>query len=194
VTAPCPDEPALLARARGGDREAFSVLVSRHASAILSAAWRIVGERAEAEDVAQETFLAAFRALPGFREEARFATWLYRIAVNKCRDRLRARAASPEREARAERDGDAPPPEPVGESVEHRSPEELMLERQRTASLERAIGRLPSLYREAFVLRHVEGLSYDDMSEALGVDGSTLRMRVYKARAQLSRELAGVFS
>jgi RNA polymerase sigma-70 factor (ECF subfamily) len=192
VTVPCPDEPALIERARGGDREAFSVLVSRHASAILSAAWRIVGERAEAEDVAQETFLAAFRGLAGFRADARFATWLYRIAVNKCRDRLRARAARPEVEP-TRGDADGPAPEPVGETVEHRSPEDVLLERQRASSLERAIHRLPELYREAFVLRHVEGLSYDDMSQALGVDGSTLRMRVYKARAQLSRELAGVF-
>ena len=189
MTVPCPDEPALIERARGGDREAFSVLVSRHASVILSAAWRIVGERAEAEDVAQETFLAAFRALPGFRAESRFATWLYRIAVNKCRDRLRARAARPEVEATP---GDSAP-EAVGETVEHRSPEEVLLQRQRASSLEQAIRRLPELYREAFVLRHVEGLSYEDMSQALGVDGSTLRMRVYKARAQLSRELAGVF-
>ena len=177
-----------------GTRDRFEALFRAHYRELHALCYRLLGDHAEAEDVAQETFLAAFRALPGFREESRFATWLYRIAVNKCRDRLRARAASPEREAGAERDGDAPPPEPVGESVDHRSPEELMLERQRTASLERAIGRLPSLYREAFVLRHVEGLSYDDMSEALGVDGSTLRMRVYKARAQLSRELAGVFS
>jgi RNA polymerase sigma-70 factor, ECF subfamily len=192
VTIPCPDEPALIERARSGDREAFSVLVSRHASAILSTAWRIVGERTEAEDVAQETFLAAFRALPRFRAEARFATWLYRIAVNKCRDRLRARASRPEVET-TPGDADGAAPEPVGETVEHRSPEEVLLERQRASSLERAIHHLPELYREAFVLRHVEGLSYEDMSEALGVDGSTLRMRVYKARAQLSRELAGVF-
>lgn len=188
---PCPDEPALIERARGGDRDAFSTLVSRHAPAVLSAAWRIVGDHATAEDVAQETFLAAFRALPGFREDARFATWLYRIAVNKCRDLLRARASRPE----VERRGDAgmPPPEPLGESAEHRSPEEVLLDRHRAASLERAITRLPALYREAFVLRHVEGLSYDDMSEVLGADGSTLRMRVYKARAQLSRELAGLY-
>ena len=187
-TGTCPDEPALLERARGGDREAFAALVSHYASSMMSTAWRILGDKAEAEDVAQETFLAAYRALASFRAEARFSTWLYRIAVNKCRDRLRARAARPEVEPR----GDTPPPEPVGESAEHRSPEALLLDKQRARRLEEALARLAPLYREAFVLRHVEGLSYEEMSEALGVDGGTLRMRVYKARAQLCRELAGL--
>jgi RNA polymerase sigma-70 factor, ECF subfamily len=185
---PGADEPALLRRARDGDRDAFAALVSRYASSILSTTWRMLGDKAEGEDIAQDTFLAAFRALSAFREEARFSTWLYRIAVNKCRDRLRARAASPEIEPPA---GDAP--EPAGASVEHRSPEALLGDKQRSQRLEQAIARLAPLYREAFVLRHLEGLTYEEMAEALGADGSTLRMRVYKARAQLSRELAGLF-
>jgi RNA polymerase sigma-70 factor (ECF subfamily) len=182
-------DEALLDRARRGDRDAFSVLVERHASRVLSAAWRIVGNRAEAEDVAQETFLSAFRGLASFRGESLFSTWLYRIAVNKCRDRLRGRPAEDERPAAPDEDG--APAEMAGGAAHHRSPEELLLERQRAGRIEAAIARLPALYREAFVLRHVEGLSYEEMSAVLGADGSTLRMRVYKARTQLSHELAG---
>jgi RNA polymerase sigma-70 factor (ECF subfamily) len=183
-------DDALLDRARRGDREAFSVLVERHASRVLSAAWRIVGNRAEAEDVAQETFLAAYRALPTFRGESLFSTWLYRIAVNKCRDRLRSRPAEGEHATAAGEDD--PPAEVAGAAAHHRTPEDLLLGQQRAGRIEEAIARLPALYREAFVLRHVEGLSYEEMSEALGADGGTLRMRVYKARTQLSQELAGL--
>jgi RNA polymerase sigma-70 factor (ECF subfamily) len=186
------DEAALLERSRQGDREAFSTLVARYASATLSAAWRILGDRAEAEDVCQETFLAAYRALPTFRAESRFSTWLYRIAVNKCRDRLRAQAAGPEVEGRPGGPDGEPPAEPAGHSMQHRTPEDVLIDEQRARQLERAIQRLPPLYREAFVLRHVEGLTYEEMAEALGVVGSTLRMRVYKAREQLSQELAGL--
>jgi RNA polymerase sigma-70 factor (ECF subfamily) len=191
VTASGADEGELVARAQRGDRDAFSTLIVRHAPSVLSVAWRMVGDRTLADDIAQETFLAAFRALPGFRAEARFSTWLYRIAVNKCRDVQRARTAHPELGFGVDEDGD-PAPEPPGESVLHRTPEDLLLDRQRAQQMSQALRRLPPLYREAFVLRHVEGLSYEEMSDVLATDGSTLRMRVYKARKELSRELAGL--
>lgn len=176
-----------MARARTGDRDAFSELVQRHASSVVTVAWRIVGDRAQAEDVAQDAFLAAFKALPGFREEARFSTWIYRITVNRCRDVLRARVT--DRVAPAQ-DEAGEMPEPEGTSAEHRTPEDILLGRQRHEAIVEALGRLSPVYREAFVLRHVEELSYDEMSEVLGADGSTLRMRVYKARQELSRALA----
>ena len=186
------DDPAVIARARQGDHEAMAALVAEHSSAILTVAWRMLGDRAAAEDVAQETFLAAFRALPGFRGEARFSTWLYRIAVNRCRDVLRARAHRREIAADAPgEDGDSSV-EPVGTSPEHRTPEQVLLDRQQASQVADALGRLQPIYREAFVLRHVEGLSYEEMSEVLGVDGGTLRMRVYKARKELSHELAAL--
>ena len=184
------DEQELVARAQQGDRDAFGTLIARHASTVLSATWRIVGDRALAEDTAQETFLAAFRALPGFRAEARFSTWLYRIAVNKCRDALRSRGGRFEAFGSIGSDDEAGLLEPAGDSVQHRTPEELLMDRQRARQVSDAIQRLPPLYREALVLRHVEGLSYEEMSHVLDADGGTLRMRVYKARQALSRELA----
>ena len=185
----CPDESALVSRARRGDRDAFSTLIEHYAPTVVSVAWRILGDRSLADDAAQETFLAAFKSLRTFREESRFSTWLYRIAVNKCRDAQRSQGVR--RGVFASND-DAPGVEPVGDSPLHRTPEELLLERHRRHQLADALRRLTPVYREAFVLKHVEGLDYDEMSDVLGVDGGTLRMRVYKARQELGRELAAL--
>ncbi len=185
----CPDESALVSRAQRGDREAFSTLVEHYAPTVLSVAWRIVGDRTQADDVAQETFLAAFKSLRSFRAESRFSTWLYRIAVNKCRDAQRSHSVR-RGVFTAMDDGDEGVVEPAGDSPLHRTPEELLLERHRRHQLVDALRRLTPVYREAFVLKHVEGLDYDEMSDVLGVDGGTLRMRVYKARQELGRELA----
>jgi RNA polymerase sigma-70 factor (ECF subfamily) len=188
VTAQRPDEAELVARAKLGDRDAFSALVVEHASAVLTVAWRMLGDRFAAEDAAQETFLAAFQSLATFRGDARFSTWLYRIVLNKCRDVLRARTSQP-RTMDDMTDGRESVPEPAGDLP---TPEAQLLADEHARSVWRAIRELPYIYREAFVLRHVEGMSYDDISDVLGVDDGALRMRVYKARRELSRRLAGL--
>lgn len=183
-----PDDAQLIARSLNQDHEAFGQLVDRHASAIVNLAYRMVGDRTEAEDLAQESFLAAFKALPTFRADSKFSTWLYRIAVNKCKDWLRAK-----RPGQGQYDID------VDEALDHhhhvaeeRTPERLLSQQQVAQKLELAIQRLPPLYREAFVLKHVEGLSYEEMETILGVSSDTLKMRVYKGRLQLSRELVAL--
>lgn len=181
-----PTDAQLVARSLVQDHEAFGQLIDRHASAIINLAYRMVGNQAEAEDLAQETFLAAFKALPAFRADAKFSTWLYRIASNKCKDWLRVK-----RPGQGQHDVD------VDEQldlhvVEDRTPETLLSRQQVAQQLERAIQRLPVLYREAFVLKHIEGLSYEEMEDIVGVSGDTLKMRVYKGRVQLSRELAAL--
>lgn len=181
-----PDDAQLVARSLACDHEAFGKLAERHATSIVNLAYRMLGNRAEAEDLAQETFLAAFKALPTFRADAKFSTWLYRIASNKCKDWLRVK-----RPGQGQYDVDAD--EQLDLHVaEDRTPEALLSQQQVAQELEQAIQRLPPLYREAFVLKHVEGLSYEEMAEILGVSGDTLKMRVYKGRVQLSRELAAL--
>ena len=177
------DEAKLVARSLRQDHDAFGQLVERYATVIVNLAYRMVGDRTEAEDLAQETFVAAFKALPTFRAESKFSTWLYRIAANKCKDWLRVK-----RPGQSVRDVDV---EEVLDDrvVEERTPERLMSQQQVAAQLDRAIQRLPPLYREAFVLKHIEGLSYEEMQEILNVNADTLKMRVYKGRLQLSREL-----
>lgn len=177
------EDALLVARSLARDHEAFGRLIDRHASAIVNLAYRMVGNQAEAEDLAQESFIAAFKALPTFRADSKFSTWLYRIASNKCKDWLRVR-----------RPGQGPYDVDADEQLdlhiaEDRTPEDLLSQRQVAQELEQAIQRLPPLYREAFVLKHVEGLSYEEMEAILGVSGDTLKMRVYKGRVQLSREL-----
>lgn len=181
-----PTDAQLVARSLARDDEAFGQLIDRHASAILNLACRMVGNQAEAEDLAQEAFLAAFKALPTFRADAKFSTWLYRIASNKCKDWLRVK-----RPGQGLYDVDAD--EQLDCHVaEDRTPEILLSQQQVARELDQAIQRLPPLYREAFVLKHLEGLSYEEMEDILGVSGDTLKMRVYKGRVQLSRELAAL--
>lgn len=183
-----PDDAQLVARSLKQDHEAFGQLIDRHASVIVNLAYRMVGNRAEAEDLAQEAFVAAFKALSTFRADSNFSTWLYRIASNKCKDWLRAK-----RPGMGQQDVDI---DEVLDShvAEEQTPERLLSQQQVALELEQAIQRLPPLYREAFVLKHVEGLSYEEMEEILGVNGDTLKMRVYKGRLQLSRELASLNS
>lgn len=176
------DEAKLIARSQQQDHEAFGQLIDRYAGVVVNLAYRMVGNRADAEDLAQDAFVAAFKALPMFRADAKFSTWLYRIAANKCKDWLRSKLPG----SVDVDDHQAV----VAQLVETQTPERLLSQQQVAQQLDVAIQRLPPLYREAFVLKHVEGLSYEDMQELLGVHADTLKMRVYKGRVQLSRELS----
>lgn len=179
-----PGDADLVARSLKQDHEAFGQLIDRHAMSIVNLAYRMVGNRTDAEDLAQETFLSAFKSLSTFRADSKFSTWLYRIATNKCKDWLRAK-----RPGQGQQDVDIDELLDI-EVAEDRTPERLLSQQQVAQELEQAIQRLPPLYREAFVLKHIEGLSYEEMQEILGVNGDTLKMRVYKGRVQLSRELS----
>jgi RNA polymerase sigma-70 factor (ECF subfamily) len=180
-----PDDASLVRAAQRGDQDAFGILVSRHAPSVLSVTTRMLGAAADAEDVAQEAFVAAYKALSGFQFEAKFSTWLYRIAVNKCKDTLRARRAWTVSLDAPEDEGG------VGwEPVDEETPHWALEQSQLASELDQGIQALPPHYRESFVLRHVEGLDYDEMSAILGVHRDTLKMRVYKARNLLCRSLA----
>ena len=159
------------------------MLVSRHAHSVLSVTTRMLGT-ADAEDVAQETFVSAYKALPGFQFGAKFSTWLYRIAVNKCHDVLRTRRGG--MVSLDSEDGE----ELAWKALEDETPRRDLEQIELAWELDRSIQALPPLYRESFVLKHVEGLGYDEMSEILGVNRDTLKMRVYKARTLLCRSLA----
>jgi RNA polymerase sigma-70 factor (ECF subfamily) len=178
------NDAALVRRSLDGDREAFGVLVSRHARSILSVTSRMLGPTADAEDVAQETFVAAFKSLSSFQFDAKFSTWLYRIAVNKCTDVLRAKRTTVSLDETSD-DGSARW-EPADEETPHSELEQIEL----AWELDKGIQALPHVYRESFVLKHIEGLGYDEMSEVLGVHRDTLKMRVYKARTMLCQSLA----
>jgi RNA polymerase sigma-70 factor (ECF subfamily) len=178
------NDAALVRRSLDGDREAFGVLVSRHARSIMSVTSRMLGPTADAEDVAQETFVAAFKSLSSFQFDAKFSTWLYRIAVNKCTDVLRARRPTISIDETGD-EGSA-----AWEAADEETPHSELEQIELAWELDKGIQALPHLYRESFVLKHIEGLGYDEMSEILGVHRDTLKMRVYKARTMLCQSLA----
>jgi RNA polymerase sigma-70 factor (ECF subfamily) len=183
-----PGDAELVARARGGDRAAFDALVLRHQDRVYNMAFRMLGDREEALDAAQEIFLAAYRSLGAFESKARFSTWLYRVTVNRCRDELRKRGtAKHARPASLEgaQNRSIEPPAPGGAD-----PARAAEARERHEAVARAIASLPEETRAAVVLRDVQGLSYEEIAEVLGVPAGTVRSRIFRGRAQLRAELA----
>lgn len=171
-------EAALVERCRRGEIAAFEELYRRHAPRVYNLSYRMLGHPADAEDAVQETFLLAHRRLDSFRGEAALGTWLHRMAVNHCLDRLRSRAG---REAHATDSLDDPEPhwEPAGRA-------ESTLER---LDLETAIARLPPGGRAVFVLHDVEGLEHREIASLLGISEGTSKSQLHKARLRLRRWL-----
>jgi RNA polymerase sigma-70 factor (ECF subfamily) len=156
-----------------GDARAFTELVDRHAPACLRYATRMLGDRPDAEDAAQEAFLRAHRALASYDWRLPFRTWLFAILINRCRTAM-ARRARRERTVVAD-------PDAIALSFVADGGEALELRDE----IERALAALSAEQREAFLLHHVEGLSYDEMAEATGAGVSALKMRVKRASERL---------
>jgi len=166
-------EAELIERARRGEDSAIHALYRRHAPRVYATIRRLAGDDSLAEDWAQEAWVRAIRALPTFRGESQFSTWLHRIAVNSALHGRRARLRRTEREA----------PLPVTVSV-GATGERTLLRLQ----LERALERLPERMRQVLVLHDVEGYTHDEIGEALGVNPGTSKSQLFKARARM-REL-----
>ncbi len=165
----------LAARVVDGDRGAFEVLYNLHASRVFNLAWRMLGNDADAEDALQEVFLQAYRRMGTYKGEAALGTWLYRLAVNQCLDRLRSRAGHEQRKTESLEDaGDGP--------LSRGRPTEAVVSR---LDLERAIAQLPDGARAAFVLHDVEGFDHREVGALLGVAEGTSKSQVHKARLRL---------
>jgi RNA polymerase sigma factor (sigma-70 family) len=178
-------EQARLERARGGDREAYGELVREHLPRIHGLLLRLAGNHEDAEDLAQEVFVRAWAALPRYREEARFESWLRRIAVHLARDHFRhleRRRRLDDALARELREPVAPAASPQEAGATRRE-----LSRQVDAALQ----RLPRRLREALVLRVFHGLEYDEVARASGATANTSRTHVMQARKLLLRWLGG---
>lgn len=175
---PQPDA-ATVALARDGDSEAFRALVERHGRAVYRLAYRMTGSAQDAEDVVQETFLKAYKQLSRFESRANFGTWLHRIAVNCSIDLIRAR---PHREAGHD-DGDL---EQFGAAVENSdvtgtSPERLMLSTEVQQRIGDAMTNLSRMERAAFILRHFEGRSIEEISQSLGLKTNATKHSIFRA-------------
>ncbi len=188
MTQPIASDVHLVERARAGDLDAFNVLVDRYQRQVYNLCLRMLGTREAAEDATQDAFLSAYRRLGDFRG-GQFRSWLLRIATNASIDELR----------RAKRHGAAPLEREVeGATVAVEvpdpasGPEELALDAELRASLERALATLPPEQRAAVILADVQGLSYEEVAETLGCSLGTVKSRIFRARERLRAYLRGL--
>lgn len=175
-----------LEQARGGDSDAFRVLVERHATAVFRLAYRMTGNETDAEDMVQETFLRAWREIKRFDGRASFGTWLHRICANRTVDFLRSRNRwQPANLAAGDEEND-----PFrGLASEEPSPERVARSTQANEHLEPALASLSEIERTAFVLRHYEGLGIEEVASALGVQPGAARHSIFRAVRKLRRAL-----
>jgi len=173
----------LVTRSRAGDVAAFTLLVRRYEDRVYNLALRLVGNREDAADVAQEAFLAAYEGLERFRGESAFYTWLYSIAVNKALSFRRARDARKEFVLASE----DPPLEAAGNPGE--IPEAEILAREKSEAIAAAIAKLPEEFRAAVVLKDIEGLEYEEIAEVVGVALGTVKSRLHRGRLALREAL-----
>jgi RNA polymerase sigma-70 factor, ECF subfamily len=176
----------LVAKSVGGDAESFNELILRWERPIYVLAYRTIGREEDARDVCQETFLRAFRALPGFRGQAKFSSWLYRIALNLCRDWMRRERRAPTVQAPEGIDllDLAAATEP-SESIE-----DLVARKDLARAVERVMARLPEEQRTAIILKEFHGLTFREIADLVGCPLSTVKTRLYQGLTVLRRELA----
>ena len=182
----------LVQRVQKGDKNAFDVLVRKYQFKIIKLISRYVHDPNEAMDVSQEAFLKAYRALPGFRGESAFYTWLYRIAINTAKNYLVAQGRRPPGS-----DIDAQEAEQYdGESLlkEYETPERLLLKDEIEATVFKAIEELPEDLRTAITLRELEGMSYEEIAQTMGCPIGTVRSRIFRARESIDAKLRPLLS
>ncbi|MFT3905744.1 MAG: RNA polymerase sigma factor RpoE [Steroidobacteraceae bacterium] len=183
---------SLVHRVQQGDRSAFDLLVLKYQHKVVKLVMRYLRNPAEAEDVAQEAFIKAYRALPQFRGDSAFYTWLYRIAINTAKNALVARDRSPislEREMeRGEESQDM-----IGKLRDPETPEGLALTEEIRTTVNSAIEALPEDLRTAIVLRELEGMSYEEIAQSMECPVGTVRSRIFRAREAIDRRLREVF-
>jgi RNA polymerase sigma-70 factor, ECF subfamily len=181
------NDQQLVERVQKGDKSAFDLLVLKYQHRVLKLVSRFVSDAAEAQDVAQEAFLKAYRALPSFRGESAFYTWLYRIAINTAKNALVSNRRRP-----VDFDLDLQDPEQYDRHAKLKevdTPEGVLLTEEIRQVVERAMEQLPEDLRTAIVLREIEGLSYEEIAEAMDCPVGTVRSRIFRAREAIDKRL-----
>ena len=176
----------LVQRAQRGDLRAFDLLVLKYQTRIAALVSRYVSDAGEVEDVTQEAFIKAYRALGKFRGDSAFYTWLYRIAANAAKNHLVAKGRRPGADATIE---DAQGFEEGGLLSESASPEALAMGGELAVVVESALNALPGELKAALMLREFDGLSYDDIADILGCPLGTVRSRIFRAREAIDQRV-----
>lgn len=183
-----PGEQELIDRARNGDLDAFTDLVCRYEKKVFTAAYRIMGNYSDACDLAQEVFIRVYQALPRFRGDCSFITWLYRITANLCRDELRRQGRQKKNsldEMLASSAGNSLPvdqcPSPC-ESLERREFQEMV---------QGCLNELPEEFRLVLIMREIQGLSYDEIAATLDISLGTVKSRLSRARQAFRQKISG---
>lgn len=178
----------LVERVQHGDKKAFELLVIKYQRKLMRLVSRLVRDQAEAEDVVQEAFIKAYRALPQFRGDSAFYTWLYRIGINTAKNylvtqnrRAPTSTAADAEEAETFDDGD--------QLKDINTPESMLATKQIAETVNLAMEALPEELRMAITLREIEGLSYDEIAEAMGCPIGTVRSRIFRAREAIAEKL-----
>ena len=177
------EELAVIRRVQSGDVNAYEALVAAYEKNVYNLALRMTGNATDAEDMSQEAFLKAYRSLSEFRGDSKFSVWLYRIVSNVCLDFLRkqkrrqAYSLSVEDDEGEEAQLDIPDIE--------QSPQELLERKLTREAVHQGLAQLPPDHRQILLLREIQGLSYEEISEALGLEVGTVKSRIFRARKKL---------
>ncbi len=190
MTAPAADAP-LVERVKQGDVKAFEMLVVKYQRRIERLVGRMVRDVDLVPDIAQETFIRAYRALPQFRGDSAFYTWLYRIAVNTAKKALMELKRDPlvTESARAGRDDDDEGPRIENEPSDSATPEAVLASKQIAAAVNFAVEALSEDLRQAITLREIDGLSYEEIAELMNCPIGTVRSRIFRAREAIAARL-----
>ncbi|MFC5076511.1 ECF RNA polymerase sigma-E factor [Vibrio thalassae] len=182
-----PTDQVLIERVQSGDKQAFNLLVLRYQNKVCNLISRYVSNSGDVADIAQEAFIKAYRAIPTFRGESAFYTWLYRIAVNTAKNHIVAQSRRPPAS-----DVDAEDAEffEVGNALKEISnPENLTLSNELKRTVFAAIGALPEDLKTAMTLRELDGLSYEEIAEVMDCPVGTVRSRIFRAREAVEKKI-----
>jgi RNA polymerase sigma-70 factor (ECF subfamily) len=185
---PAPDvDQQLVERVQKGDKRAFDLLVIKYQHKVMAVISRLIRDHAEAQDVAQEAFIKAYRALPNFRGDSAFYTWIYRIAINTAKNHIVARNRRPPSSDLDVEDAEFYP----GNDAIHEmnTPERNLLRDELQVTIDQAFQDLPADLRTAVTLREIEGLSYEEIAEVMECPVGTVRSRIFRAREAIDRRI-----
>jgi len=183
-------DQVLVDRVKAGDQRAFALLVEKYQRKVIRLISRLIRDPAEVEDVAQEAFLKAYRALPQFRGDSAFYTWIYRIAVNTPKTQLVAQGRRPIPMSSFQGEDDDGEPFAADEAIaDIQTPDAVLMSRQIAQTVNRAIEALPAELRTAVTLREIDGLSYEEIAEAMNCPIGTVRSRIFRAREAIAEQI-----